>query len=118
MEHREREDEILLDANRYLFIDTDATTTYQFSYDYHAEAHPIVSALADQCRDRYQLCFVCDTDIPYDDTWDRSGELHREDFQARIKSDLVRREISYLSLSGTLPCRMNQVIETLKGLDM
>jgi NadR type nicotinamide-nucleotide adenylyltransferase len=115
--HREREDEIVVDANRYLFVDTDATTTYQFSYDYHGQAHPTVVSLADQCRDRYRLCSVFDTDIPYDDTWDRSGELQREDFQTKIESDLVRRKIPFIKLSGMLECRIRKVIEKLNTLD-
>lgn len=114
--HREREDQIIADANRYLFVDTDATTTYQFSLDYHGAAHATVEELADACRDRYQLCFVCDTDIPYDDTWDRSGEVHREKFQAKIESDLVRRNIHFIKLSGSLECRISRVIQTLTDL--
>lgn len=116
--HREREDEIIANANRYLFVDTDATTTYQFSLDYHGEAHPRVAQLADSCRDRYQLCFVCDTDIPYDDTWDRSGEVHREKFQTKIESDLVRRNIKFIKLSGSLQCRVSRVIESLTSLNL
>ncbi len=115
--HREREDEIVLDANHYLFVDTNATTTYQFSLDYHGQAHPTVTTLANQCRDRYRLCFLCDTDIPYDDTWDRSGELHREEFQAKILADLVRRDIGFVTLSGTFECRIRNVIEKLNTLD-
>ncbi|QDV24530.1 Trifunctional NAD biosynthesis/regulator protein NadR [Aureliella helgolandensis] len=115
--HREREDEIIADANRYLFVDTDATTTYQFSLEYHHEAHPTVAELAGTCRERYRLCFVCDTDIPYDDTWDRSGEVHRKVFQAKIESDLIRRNIQFIKLSGSLECRVSRVIENLKLLD-
>lgn len=115
--HRKREDELIADANRYLFVDTDATTTYQFSHDYHGKVHPIVMDLADQCRDRYRLCFLCDTDIPYDDTWDRSGEIHREEFQEKIESDLARRNINFIKLSGSLESRIDQVLENLKALD-
>lgn len=114
--HREREDQIIENANRYLFIDTDATTTYQFSLDYHGEVHPTVVQLAEQCRERYQLHFVCDTDIPYEDSWDRSGEVHRNEFQLKIEADLVDRGIPFRKLSGDLESRANQVIDALKTL--
>ncbi|QDS94639.1 Trifunctional NAD biosynthesis/regulator protein NadR [Roseimaritima multifibrata] len=115
--HREREDQIIANANRYLFVDTDATTTYQFSLDYHGKAHPTVAELADSCRDRYRFCFVCDTDIPYDDTWDRSGEVHRANFQMKIESDLIRRNIDFIKLSGSLQSRVNRVIKSLMSLN-
>ncbi|QDS89058.1 Trifunctional NAD biosynthesis/regulator protein NadR [Rosistilla ulvae] len=115
--HRQREDDVILDADRYLFVDTDATTTYQFSLDYHGTADPTVEQLADECSRRYQLCFLCDTDIPYDDTWDRSGEMHRNDFQAKIEADLIRRNIRFVKLSGSRPQRVSQVIEHLRALD-
>lgn len=114
--HREREDQLIANANRYLFIDTDATTTFQFSLDYHGEAHPTVAHMADECRARYQLCFVCDTDIPYHDTWDRSGEVHRVAFQEKIEADLVRRAIRFTKLSGNLESRADQVVVALEAL--
>lgn len=44
--HREREDQIIAEADRYLFVDTDATTTFQFSMDYHDMVDQIVSQMA------------------------------------------------------------------------
>jgi site-specific DNA-cytosine methylase len=38
---------------------------------------------------RYDLVFVCDTDIPYENTPDRSGEANRDIFQKQIESELV-----------------------------
>lgn len=33
--------------------------------------------------------FVMYVDIPYDDTWDRSGDVNRRIFQKPIVSDLI-----------------------------
>jgi len=72
--HVEREDALLAQSNRYLFTDTNAITTATFARYYHGTVSPRLAELAAQ---RYDLVFVCDIDIPYDDTWDRSGEVNR-----------------------------------------
>lgn len=111
--HREREEELLLEANRYLFIDTDASTTYLFALDYHGSAHPRLAELADETRLRYDLFFLCEDDIPYDDTWDRSGEAHRQIFQAQTKADLIQKKIPFISLHGSLEQRVSKVCAIL-----
>lgn len=113
VEHRRREDELLRQADRYLFIDSDATTTLQFSYYYHQAAHSELCRLASQTRDRYDLFFLCDIDIPYDDTWDRSGDVSRSAMQRRIIEDLRARRIHFQTLSGPLEERLHQVRQVL-----
>jgi NadR type nicotinamide-nucleotide adenylyltransferase len=115
--HLQREEALTLDANRYLFIDTDATTTYQFSLDYHGTVHPRLAALADACRQRYDLFFLSGTDIPYDDTWDRSGQVHRDRFQAQIEADLRARETPFVPLRGSVEKRCQQVNRILSAFD-
>jgi HTH-type transcriptional regulator, transcriptional repressor of NAD biosynthesis genes len=112
--HLVREDQKLLEANRYLFTDTNATTTYLFSQYYHHAVHPKLSALAAACSSRYDLIFLCDTDIPYDDTWDRSGDANRHEFQQQIIDDLKARGLSYTLLQGTLTQRIETVQKTLR----
>lgn len=112
--HRQRENQLLLEANRYMFIDTDASTTRQFSMYYHDRCHPKLEKLVEECSQRYDLFFLCQPDIPYDDTWDRSGAVFRESFQRRIEADLRARRIPYHSLSGTVPQRIQCVNEVLK----
>jgi len=107
--HLEREETLLLRANQYLFTDTNALTTYQFSMYYHQNVAPELAELAHQAVSRYDLVFLCDTDIPYDDTWDRSGEVNRSIFQKQIKSDLILRKIPFFVLRGNLRRRINIV---------
>ncbi len=116
-EHRRREDELVLAANKTIFIDTDATTTYMFSMYYHREIHPRLAELASQTLKRYDLFFLCSSDIPYDDTWDRSGEVNRQVFQAQIEADLIRRRIPYITLTGDLHIRMQMVAQVLESFD-
>ncbi|MEH1964928.1 AAA family ATPase [Nostoc sp.] len=111
--HLEREETLLLQANQYLFTDTNALTTYQFSLYYHKTVAPELAKLAHQAVSRYDLVFLCDTDIPYDNTWDRSGEANRRIFQKQIKSELILRKIPFFSLDGELNTRIDFVKQIL-----
>ncbi|MBW4566267.1 MAG: ATP-binding protein, partial [Mojavia pulchra JT2-VF2] len=75
---------------------------------------PELAELAHQAVSRYDLVFLCDIDIPYDNTWDRSGETNRIVFQKQIKSDLIVRKIPFFILSGDLNTRINFVKKILK----
>ncbi len=87
--------------------------TYLFSIYYHGTALPRLVELADGCAARYDLVFLCDTDIPYEDTWDRSGEVTREMFQKRIIADLRMRRTPHYVLRGNLETRMQTVMSVL-----
>ncbi|MDX2067949.1 MAG: AAA family ATPase [Haliscomenobacter sp.] len=115
--HLEREEIALLQANRYLFVDTNAITTYRYAKDYHGKAPQLLTQLALENAQRYDLFFLCDVDIPYDDTWDRSGDQKRQVFQKQIIADLHERRIPYITLRGTLPERMDQVAATLANFE-
>lgn len=112
--HIKREEEQLKNANRYLFVDTNAITTYMFSLDYHGEATPFLTQLALENYNRYDLFFLCEDDIPYDDTWDRSGDQKRHIFHQQIIQDLKRRKIPYISLKGSLEERIEKVDVVLR----
>ena len=107
--HLEREEGLLTQANEFLFTDTNALTTRLFSLYYHGGVHPRLELLADQCAARYDLVFVCADDIPYDDTWDRSGDTNRRVFQKQIVADLLTRKIPFFPLRGDLETRMAHV---------
>ncbi|MFZ4620529.1 MAG: AAA family ATPase [Bacteroidota bacterium] len=111
--HIEREDSMMLQANRFLFTDTNAITTLLFSMDYHGTAHEQLVELAVKAEKRYDLFFLCDIDIPYDDTWERSGEVHRRVFQQQIIEDLQARQLPYITLSGNIESRMQTVRSVL-----
>ncbi|QSF43721.1 AAA family ATPase [Paenibacillus tianjinensis] len=107
--HMKREEQALLEADRYLFVDTNAITTYMYALDYHGRAPELLTRLALENAQRYDLFFLCDDDIPYDDTWDRSGDQKRHVFHKQIIADLQERRIPYITLKGTLEERMRKV---------
>jgi HTH-type transcriptional regulator, transcriptional repressor of NAD biosynthesis genes len=111
--HLEREEQLLYQADRYLFTDTNAITTFMFSQSYHRMALPRLTELANVASLRYDLVFLCDTDIPYDDTWDRSGNVNRMTFQKQITADLLARKIPFFLLCGNLEERSSKVRKVL-----
>jgi len=113
-EHNCREDALTLQSRRYLFCDTNPITTYVFAKDYHGNAGPVLTRLAMEAERRYDLFFLCDTDIPYADTWDRSGDQKRKWFQDQIVGDLAERRIPFFRLGGTLEQRVEKVDAVLR----
>lgn len=111
--HIKQETELINQSNTYLFTDTNAVTTFMFGKQYHGSVHPQLEALALSAEKRYDLWFLCADDIPYEDTWDRSGELSRTHFQYQIESDLKVRKIPYIKLSGDPEQRMKRVKNVL-----
>lgn len=107
--HLEREESLLYQANQYLFTDTNALTTFMFSQYYHQTAVQKLIELANLASSRYDLVFLCNTDIPYDDTWDRSGDVNRKTFQKQIIGELLARKFAFIVLSGNIETRVTKV---------
>jgi NadR type nicotinamide-nucleotide adenylyltransferase len=114
-EHVQRENALIRHCNTYLFCDTCPITTYVFAKDYHGKAGPVLTHFAQRAEKQYDLFFLCDTDIPYADTWDRSGNQKREWFQKQIIGDLHERRIPYIRLSGTIEERIDFVTKVLEA---
>lgn len=112
-EHIAIEERTIVDASRYLFVDTNALTTWHFALDYHDSALPELCRLADQSKERYDYVFLCADDIPFEDTWERSGDVKQKEFQDFISNELVRREIKFTVLSGSVEERLQTIIDTL-----
>lgn len=111
--HLKKEDRFIQNSDRYLFTDTNAITTFMFSMYYHGTADSRLEQLAAGAYQRYDIFFLCDTDIPYNDTWDRSGDMQRKTFQKRIIADLNTRKIPYYILKGDLETRIRTVKKIL-----
>nr|WP_297348050.1 ATP-binding protein [uncultured Glaciecola sp.] len=112
-EHIGIEERTLPKANKYLFVDTNALTTWHFALDYHESALPELCALADKSKARYQHVFLCADDIPFEDTWERSGSVKHREFQVFITKELNKRDIKYTVLTGSVEQRLAKITETL-----
>jgi HTH-type transcriptional regulator, transcriptional repressor of NAD biosynthesis genes len=111
--HLKREDDALVRANKYLFTDTNALTTYLFGMWYHKETLPKLKTMAKDCFKRYDVVLLCDNDIPYDHTADRSGEVQQNVFQSQYKAFLDENHIPYHVISGDIDARISQVSQIL-----
>ena len=111
--HLEREEAMVAEADTYLFTDTNALTTATFARYYHGTAPARLEELAGEAPSRYDLTFVCGTDIPYDDTWDRSGDVNRQAFQRQVIGDLCARKVPFVLLEGSVDQRAARVRDLL-----
>jgi NadR type nicotinamide-nucleotide adenylyltransferase len=107
------EDEAIKKTNSVLLCDTNAFTTWHFAIHYHGVALNELTILAKECWARYDLVVLCGDEIPYDDTWERSGDANRHEFQAFIKQYLLTHNIKHIYVSGSVEQRINAVISTL-----
>lgn len=111
--HLQLEAAAIANADKFVFIDTNAVTTYMYCLDYHGKATPNLTRLALENQQRYDLWFLCADDIPYEDTWDRSGPQKRSVFQQQIIADLLDRRIPFIPLAGSLDLRIKKVDQVL-----
>lgn len=111
--HLELEDEALPTAHRYLFVDTNATTTMLYSYYYYQKCDPALLALALACRRRYAHTFVCEPTIPFEvDGW-RGPEALRSVQHGTILMQLALLAVPYTMVGGSLAERVAQVSSKL-----
>jgi len=105
-EQRRREDICALHADTYLFCDTNAWTTYQWSLMAYGVAD---SRLLRLSYDNY-IWIVCDNDFGWiqDGTRELDGDKSHN-FQMQQLDDLDDREIPYEVVNGDLEDRMEQV---------
>jgi nicotinamide riboside kinase len=80
---------------------------------YHQTACLKLERLATQCWERYDLVVLCDNDIPYDDTWERSGDVNRHELQAFNRQYLKEHGIKHILASGDLRQRKQTVLKSL-----
>jgi NadR type nicotinamide-nucleotide adenylyltransferase len=112
------EDDAAKQANDYLFCDTSAFTTWNFALHYHGSALAELERLAHSCWKRYDLVVLCGDEIPYDDTWERSGDVNRHEFQAFNKDYFMNHQIDFIEVIGSVEERKQQVIKALKSHSM
>ncbi len=117
--HREREELATREANRLLFVDTDARTTRQYCRWYHhGIVPPALERMAGECDERYHLTVLCDADIPYVDDGTRAGVLRREAAQTEIVAELVGASVPTISVRGSLSERVEQVARAIHRLGL
>lgn len=110
------EDDYIQHSNGVLLCDTNAFTTWHFALHYHNTALDKLTALAQQSWQRYSIVVLCDNDIPYDDTWERSGDANRSEFQHFLLNYLSENQIPYVLAKGTVKERVDCILNAIKNI--
>ena len=111
--HTGRERSQLMDAEEYLFVDTNPIYTYAYSHYYHGHAPEELEEMAKECAFTYDVVFLCGCDVPFEDTPDREGVQTRDRLHKHTKAFLQEHNIEYIKLRGSVEERMDTVIDVL-----
>jgi HTH-type transcriptional regulator, transcriptional repressor of NAD biosynthesis genes len=112
----ELEDEKSIGESLIMFCDTNAITTLAYAIYYFNRSSERLLKTAEENVYKYKRVFLCDNDIPFADTWDRSGSGSRDELQ-KINIELLKRfGIPYQVLSGTVDNRLHLVRAEVEGV--
>lgn len=98
------------EANRYLICDTSPLTTLFYTLDQYGHAPQELHQLAER---EYSLVVLCGAEFPFVQDGTRQGEAFRARQRAWYEQELSRRNIPYLSVSGSLQERLGQILHRL-----
>ena len=100
------------EARRVLVVDTCPLTTWAYArYWFETTSRTLDAVLEDYLR-LPRRWWLCDEDIPFDDSPDRSGPASRHAIQRLNIGALRGHGIGFRTVSGTLPARIETVLRT------
>lgn len=111
--HKVREYEACKQANKVVFIDTEAAVTQFYSELYNQTTQRILDEVAK--NQQYDLCLFLEPDVKWvDDGLRVHGEQQvREENNRRLKEILNQSGIEYVSISGSYQERLEKAIELI-----
>lgn len=110
-----REDEMALQANKWLFCDTELIVTQVWSEVYFKGRCQPWIYWANHAR-RYVHFLLCAPDIPWVNDGLREYEKERGWMFERLKEELECRELPYTLISGSFDERWNKAVDAVKKL--
>ena len=96
-------------ARRWVVADTSPLTTLVYARYYYDRTSKELERIASEYHAYGRLVVLCDTDIPFDDSPDRSGPASRERIQALTVEELAACELEYHVVSGTVDERVGRI---------
>lgn len=108
-----RERETAAGARRLVVSDTSPLTTLAYAKYYFGFASPVLEETASTYHEYDRMLVLCDTDIPFDDSADRSGPGSRDRLQQIIRDEFSARNLSYITVSGSVENRVKSIMEAL-----
>jgi NadR type nicotinamide-nucleotide adenylyltransferase len=116
--HNMREDLACRSDFSVSFIDTCNLTTVAYAYYYSGHASEKLELIVRDNLWKYRHVFLCDEDIPFQDTWDRSGPNSRGRLQEINVELLGKYGIPYTVLSGSVEERAQTVKTYMEGSNL
>jgi NadR type nicotinamide-nucleotide adenylyltransferase len=107
--HNNLEDTVCAQDKDCVFIDTNVITTFSYALYYFGKASSVLIDILQSSLYKYTHLFLCDEDIPFDDTWDRSGPKSRAEIQNITKTVLEQNRLNYVAVSGSLEKRLEKI---------
>jgi HTH-type transcriptional regulator, transcriptional repressor of NAD biosynthesis genes len=114
VEQAKREDEMIRDANRVLICDTDGLATSVWHERYMGFRLEKVEQFARSRK--YDLYFLTDCDIPFEQDGTRDGESVRECMTERLTERLEQFGRRWIKLSGTHEERMRVAVAAVSSV--
>lgn len=109
------ENDSLLQANKYLFCDTNLMVTKVFSEVYYKFCDPVLDKAAK--KHKYDLIFLTDIDVPWEKDDLRDKAEGRESVFAVFKQTLVKHDRPFITLSGNEETRLKKAVAIVNDLE-
>lgn len=101
-------------ANKLLFVDTDAITTKIWSKELFCKYPPVLDEIISKLD--YDLYLLLDVDVPWVDDIVRYRPNNREEFFAKCKNELISLNKNFIVISGSWNDRFNKAIYEVNKL--
>ncbi|WP_348797530.1 DUF4301 family protein [Flavobacterium adhaerens] len=108
------ENEGVLKANRYLFCDTNLLVTKVFSELYYNFCDSLLDKAARSHQ--YDLFFLTDIDVPWEDDGLRDSPDGREDVFGAFKQSLIDNKKPFITISGDKETRLKIAVDIIEDL--
>lgn len=114
--HKLKEYEAIKQANKLVFIDTEAAVTQFYSELYNQKHQRVLDEIAR--IQQYDLCLYLEPDVKWvDDGLRVHGEQRiREENNQRLKELLKESGMEFVSISGTYQERLDKSMEMIRGM--
>jgi nicotinamide riboside kinase len=110
------ENDSILKANKYLFCDTNLLVTKVFSDLYYGFCDPSLDKAAR--THQYDLFFLTDIDVPWEDDGLRDNPNGRETVFGFFKQSLIDNKKPFITISGDKETRLKKAVSIIEDLTM
>ena len=109
------ESQLALRAKAFLLVDNCPLTTWVYALRYFGYASVALEQILADYLAFPREYWLCRTDLPFEDSPDRSGPGSREEHQELTVNELRRRGLAWQPVAGTLAGRVETIMSSLKG---